>query len=232
MTHSVGSLVDTLADSVDWLSVRTADAVPGPEWVSCAQVVAEQQAGGDPTGAWRAQVAADYAREYAIDPPVQVAAMFTLMWYVQVPALVAGVLGAATGVSPEVSPDALAFRVHPTAHYPIEVALLSDRVVPVQEAAAQLQEHANAFLDSFRPGVKLSSLQRFGAVDDEVRSAIRLAGPAPHAEEAATAFGVTLEQKLRTSCCYFYVLPNVKACTTCPRFRPSRSSLKRFDLGS
>lgn len=219
MTHSVDSLVDILADSVDWLSVRTADAVPGSEWVSCAQVVAEQQSGGDPTLGWRSRVAADYAREHAIDPPTQVAAMFTLMWYVQVPALVAGVLGAAVGVTPEVSPAALAFRVHPTAHYPIEVALLSDRVVPVQTAAVQLQEHAKAFLDSYRPGVKLGSLQRFGAVDDEVRSAIRLPQPAPYAETAAAAFGVSLEQKLRTSCCYFYVLPRVTACTTCPRFR-------------
>lgn len=219
MTDSVRSLVDTLADSVDWLSVRTADAVPGPDWVSCAQVVAEQQAGGDPTLEWRSRVAADYARDYGIDPPVQVAAMFTLMWYVQVPALVAGVLGAAVGVTPEVSPEALAFRVHPTAHYPVEVALLSDRVVPVQTAAVQLQQHAKAFLDSYRPGVKLSSLQRFGAVDDEVRSALRLPDSAPYADEAAAAFGVSLEQKLRTSCCYFYVLPKVNACTTCPRFR-------------
>jgi len=219
VTHSIDSLVDILADSVDWLSVRTADAVPGPEWVSCAQVVAEQQSGGDPTLGWRSRVAADYAREHAIDPPTQVAAMFTLMWYVQVPALVAGVLGAAVGVTPEVSPAALAFRVHPTAHYPIEVALLSDRVVPVQTAAVQLQQHAKAFLDSYRPGVKLGSLQRFGAVDDEVRSAIRLPQPAPYADEAAAAFGVSLEQKLRTSCCYFYVLPRVTACTTCPRFR-------------
>jgi len=34
----------------------------------------------------------------------------------------------------------------------------------------------------------------------------------------SAAFAVALEQKLRTSCCYVYVLPNVNACTTCPRF--------------
>nr|WP_202886418.1 (2Fe-2S)-binding protein [Kribbella sandramycini] len=212
-------MVDTLAGSVSWLSVRTADAVPGPEWVSCAAVVAAQQAGQDPTADWRRRVANDYALEYAIDPPVQVAAMFTLMWYVQVPALMAAVSGAALGVAPDVSPGALAFRVHPKAHYPVEVALLSDAVVPVEAAAAQLKAHTAAFLDSFRPGVKLSSLQRFGAVDDEVRSAIRSVEFAPYADRAAAAFGVSLEQKLRTSCCYFYVLPRVNACTTCPRFR-------------
>jgi ferric iron reductase protein FhuF len=42
---------------------------------------------------------------------------------------------------------------------------------------------------------------------------------APYAESAAAAFNVSLDQKLRTSCCYFYALPNVSACTTCPRFR-------------
>src|SRR5215216_6705503 len=104
MSYTVSRLAEVLADSVSWMSVRTADAVPGPDWVSCADLIAEQQAGGDPTYSWRAAAAADYARDYSIEPPVQVAAMFTLMWYVQVPSLVAGVTSAATGMSPDVSP--------------------------------------------------------------------------------------------------------------------------------
>ena len=219
MTYTASRLAGVLADSVSWLSVRTADSVPGPEWVSCADLVAEQQAGGDPTLDWRSAVASDYARDYGIEPPEQVAAMFTLMWYVQVPALVAGVTTAVTGFSPSVSPTALAFRRHPTAHYPEEVALLSDQVVPLADAAEQFKAHTTAFLDSYQPAVKLGSLQRFGAVDDEMRAAIRLPEDAPYADQAAEAFGVSLEHKLRTSCCYFYVLPNVTACTTCPRFR-------------
>jgi hypothetical protein len=218
VTHSVGALADLLTDSVSWLSVRTADSVPGPEWVSCAELLAEQQSGGDPTYEWRTAAAADYARDYAIEPPLQVAAMFTLMWYVQVPALVAGVSTAVTGFSPEVAPAALAFRRHPVAHYPTEVALLSQRVVPLAVAAEQLSAHTTAFLESYRPAVKIGSLQRFGAVEDEVRGAIRLPDEAPYAQQAAEAFGVSLEQKLRTSCCYFYVLPNVNVCSTCPRF--------------
>jgi hypothetical protein len=219
VTYTVGRLAGILADSVSWLSVRTAEGVPGADWVSCAEVIAAQRGGGDPSAEWREAVAADYARDYAIEPPVQVAAMFTMMWYLQVPALVAGVTAAATGYSPEVSPEALAFRRHPTAHYPAEVALLSDRVLPIAQTAQQLQDHVHAFLDSYRPGVKLGSLQRLGAVEDELRAALRLPDEAPFAERAAEAFGVSLEQKLRTSCCYFYVLPNVSACTTCPRFR-------------
>jgi hypothetical protein len=218
-SYTASTLADILADSVPWLSVRTADSVPGPEWVSCAGLLAEQQAGGDPTYAWRKALEDDYGREYAIEPPVQVAAMFTLMWYVQVPSLVAGVTSAVTGMSPDVSPGSLAFRRHPTAHYPIEVALLTDRVVTVGEAAAQLDKHTRAFLNSYRPGVKISSLQRFGAVKDELRQAIRLPEEAPYADQAAAAFEVSLDEKLRISCCYFYALPNVNACTTCPRFR-------------
>jgi hypothetical protein len=91
--------------------------------------------------------------------------------------------------------------------------------VPLATAAEQLKAHTRAFLDSYEPSVKLGSLQRLGAVDDEVRAAIRLPDEAPYADEAAKAFGVSLEQKLRTSCCYLYVLPNVTACSTCPRFR-------------
>jgi hypothetical protein len=218
-SNTVSRLADILADSVSWLSVRTADSVPGPEWVSCAGLLAEQQSGGDPTYGWRKALEDDYGREYAIEPPVQVAAMFTLMWYVQVPSLGAGVTSAVAGVSPDVSPGSLAFRRHPTAHYPVEVALLTETVVSVGEAAAQLDKHTTAFLDSYRPGVKISSLQRFGAVKDEVRQSIRLPEEAPYADRAATAFEVSLDRKLRTSCCYFYVLPNVNACSTCPRFR-------------
>lgn len=219
MTYSVRRLADIVDDTVAWVSVRTAESVPGPEWVSCAQVVAEQQAGGDPTYEWRKTLWESYGREYAIEPPVQIAAMITLMWYVQVPSIVAGVAAAVTGMSPDVSPGALAFRRHPTAHYPVEIALLTDQVVTAAEAAAQVDKHTRAFLDSYRPEVKLGSLQRYGAVKDELWQAIRMPEEAPYADQAAAAFEVSLDEKYRASCCYFYALPNIKACSTCPRFR-------------
>jgi hypothetical protein len=219
VTYSVRKLADIVDDTVAWVSVRVTDSVPGPEWMSCADVVAEQQAGGDPTSEWRKTVRESYGREYAIEPPVVIAAMVTLMWYVQVPSIVAGVAAAVTGMSPDVSPSSLAFRRHPTAHYPVEVALLTSSVVPVAEAAAQLDKHTRAFLESYRPEVKLGSLQRFGAVKDELRQAIRMPEEAPYADQAAAAFEVSLDDEFRVSCCYFYALPNIKACSTCPRFR-------------
>ena len=219
MTYTVSRLADLVDGEVSWLSVRTASAVPGPEWISCSELLAEQQAGGDPTYGWRKSLLDDYGREYDIEPPVQVSAMFVLMWYVSVPSIVAGVSTALTGVSPEVSPEALAFRRHPAAHYPAEVALLSDKVIPLDEAAAQVETHTRAFTDSYRPGSKMSSRQRLGAIEDELRAAMRLPEEAPYAVEAAQAFGLRLDQEVRTSCCFVYALPNVKPCAGCPRVR-------------
>jgi hypothetical protein len=219
VTYTVGRLAGLLDGEVSWLAVRAAAVVPGPEWISCAELLEEQRAGGDPTYGWRKALLDDYGREYAIEPPVQVAAMFVLMWYVSVPSIIAGLSTALTGVSPDVSPEALAFRKHPTAHYPMEVALLSDRVVSVDEAARQVRAHTEAFTDSYRPGVKMSSRQKRGAVDDELRAALRLPEEALEAAQAAGAFQVDLDQKFRTSCCFVYALPNVNPCGGCPRVR-------------
>jgi hypothetical protein len=219
MTYTARRLADMLDGEVSWLSVRTASAVPGPDWISCAELLRDQQAGGDPTYGWRKALLDDYGREYAIEPPLQVAAMFVLMWYVSVPAMIAGLATALTGVSPDVSPESLAFRKHPTAHYPTEVALLSDDLVPMATAAQQVDEHTRAFTDSYRPGVKLSSLQKRGAVDDELRGAFRIPEEALQAAKAAEAFQIDLDQQMRTSCCFFYALPNVKPCGGCPRIR-------------
>ncbi|MDX6281246.1 MAG: hypothetical protein QOH03_2317 [Kribbellaceae bacterium] len=219
MTYTVGQLAGVLDGEVSWLAVRTAEAVPGPEWISCAELLEEQQAGGDPTYGWREALLDDYGREYAIEPPVQVAAMFVLMWYVSVPSIVAGLSIALTGVSPDVSPESLAFRKHPTAHYPMEVALLSERVVELDVAARQVEEHTRAFTDSYQPGVKMSSRQKRGAVEDELRAALRLPEEALEAAKAAEAFRVDLDQKIRTSCCFVYALPNVNPCGGCPRVK-------------
>lgn len=219
MTYTASRLADLLDGEVSWLSVRTASAVPGPDWISCAELIKDQQAGGDPTYGWRKNLLDDYGREYAVETPPQVAAMFVLMWYVSVPAMIAGIATALTGVSPDVSPEALAFRRHPTAHYPTEVALLSDSTVSLEQAVVQVDEHTRAFTDSYRPGVKLSSHQRRGAVEDELRGAFQVPEEAVHAALAADAFGIRVDQQVRASCCFFYVLPNVKPCGGCPRIR-------------
>jgi hypothetical protein len=217
MTYTASRLAELLDGQMEWLSVRAADQVPGPEWIHCGTLLQDQLAGADPTYGWRKVLQDEYAAEYSIEPPVQVAAMFVLMWYVSVPSIVAGLSTALTGVSPDVSPDALAFRRHPTAHYPMEVALLSQRVVTTNEAVQQVGSHTRAFTDSYRPGVKLSSRQRLGAISDELRVAVQMPEEALHAVAAAEAFRLDLDQTMRTSCCFVYALPNTHPCSTCPR---------------
>jgi hypothetical protein len=219
MTYTASRLAGLLDGEIPWLSVRTADGLPGPDWVACADLLAEQRAGNDPTYAWRKLLQDEYGKQYGVEPPAHVAAMFVLMWYVGVPALVAGMSTALTGVSPDVSPESLAFRRHPAAHFPAEVALLSNRVIALSEAAIQVESHCRAFTDTYEPGVKLSSRQRLGAIEDELRAALRAPEDASHAAEAAEAFGLELDQPIRTSCCFIYALPGVTACSGCPRVR-------------
>jgi FhuF 2Fe-2S C-terminal domain len=214
--EALAALLDGLAP---WLTVRTAPKVPGPEWISCAATLSAQLAGEDPTASWRAVLASEYGRQYRIDPPRQVAAMFVLMWYVGVPARIASASSALTGYAPDVSPERIAFRLHPTQHYPAEVALLPGPVLPAVEAAAASDEHCRAFVDSYRSGVKLGSRQRYGAIADEYRTAIKACAGSPYASQAARVFGVDPGVTVRDSCCFIYALPGVTACSTCPRLR-------------
>jgi hypothetical protein len=219
MRYTARRLAGLLDDEVEWLSVRTADGLPGPEWISCAAVIEEQRAGGDPTGDWRHGLLVEYGQQYGVEVPGQLAAMFVLGWYISVPARVAGMSLALTGVSPDISPAALAFRRHPTQHYPAEIALLSPAVLTPAEAAVAIREHCGGFVDTYRPGVKLSSRQRHGAIEDELRFALRAPEDAPYAAAAADVLGIELDQPIRSSCCFFYALPGVVPCSGCPRVR-------------
>ena len=53
---------------------------------------------------------------------------------------------------------------------------------------------------------------------------MRLPEEALHAATAAEAFHVTLDQQIRTSCCFVYALPNVNPCAGCPRVRSTQSA--------
>ena len=216
-SYTLDRLAAILDEREDWLSVRTAPEVPGPDWISCEQVLAAQQAGEDPTGWWRAVLETEYGKEYEIDPPRQVAAMFVLLWYVGVPAFIASTASALTGYSPDVSPAALAFKLHPAAHYPAEVALLPGALLPAEQAYQVSTAHCRAFADSYRSGVKLGTRQRYGAIVDEYRFSIAACSSSPHAADAARIFRVDPAVKVRDACCYIYALPGVTACSTCPR---------------
>lgn len=209
-------LAGQLDGLADWVDVRAADEVPDG-WVSCADLMRAQLAGEDPTGPWRAAVAEQYGAQYGIEPPRQVAAMLVLLWYVSVPAHVAATATALTGGSPDVSPAGLAFRRHPAQHYPDGIALLPGPRWSAAEAAGVAGAHARAFVDSYRPEVKLGSRQRYGAITDEFAGALRRCPDAPHLGEAVEAFGVDPDDPLRESCCFIYALPGLTPCAGCPR---------------
>ena len=176
-------LAAMLDEQSEWMSVRVASELPGPEWISCEALLGAQLDGQDPTAQWRQTLQDAYGAQYGIEPPRQVAAMFVLMWYVGVPVHVATVSGALTGCSPDVSPAALAFRLHPTQHFPEEIALLPGPVLPMQQAAAAASAHCRAFVDSYSCGVKLGSRQRYGAIADDIRARLAAAATlgAPYA---------------------------------------------------
>ena len=203
-----------LAAVLPWLTVRTASPAPSePGWISCAEVIRAQRAGEDPTRPWRTLLETEYARQYRIDPPKQVAAMFVLMWYVGVPARIAAAASALTGQAPDVSPERVTFRLHPDQHYPAEVSLLPGPALPIAQAFAVADAHCRAFVDTYPAGVKLGSRQRYGAIADEYRAAIKACG---HAPEVARIFGVDPDGP-REACCFIYALPGTSVCSNCPR---------------
>ena len=191
------------------LSVRVGHVPDDPAWVSCAEVVEAQRRGEDPTARWREALERSYA-------PPQVAAMFVLMWYVGVPARIAAAASAITGVAPDVSPGRIGFRLHPAQHYPVEAVLAPGPLLPAADAFAVADEHCRAFVDTYPSAVKLSSRQRYGAIADEFRAALKSCAGAPYADRAAEVFGVDPDGP-RQACCFLYALPGTTICSNCPR---------------
>jgi hypothetical protein len=134
-----------------------------------------------------------------------------------VPAFVTATALALTRYAPD--PDSLAFRRHPSQHYPDRIVLLRGPLLPAGEAAEAVRAHCAAFTESYRPGVKLSSRQRHGAVTDELRGALNRCGGGLYTAEAAELLGVGLGSAERESCCYIYALPGATECRGCPRLR-------------
>lgn len=212
----IDEAVARLAGRLPGLDVRIGDVPGGPGWVSCAEVIGAQAQGEDPTAGWREVLETSYAAQYAIEPPRQVAAMFVLMWYVGVPARIAAASSAVAGVAPDVSPARIAFRLHPGQHYPVEAVVAPGPLLPAAEAHAVAEEHCRSFVDTYPSAVKLGTRQRYGAIADEFRAALRSCADAPYLNDAAEAFGVDPADP-REACCFLYALPGTSVCSNCPR---------------
>lgn len=166
---------------------------------------------------WCRKLTEQNSAMYAVSAPPQVGAAFVLQHLLSIPAQ-ACAFAAATGpwrvdlgsletpgVSCDLAPGLYPERVGFLAVGPAE-AELEARVAGARTAYRRLgREIAGAY----DVGVKMSSRQRLGMVDDLWEMAVREA-------RAATGggWGPTVE---RRSCCLIYALPGCHECAGCPR---------------
>ncbi|WP_353951777.1 (2Fe-2S)-binding protein [Knoellia sp. S7-12] len=166
---------------------------------------------------WRANLTAVNTRLYAVPSPPQVASAFVLQHLLSIPAQVSA-FAAVTGpwhadlgtlddsrISCDLAPGL----------YPERLGFLS-----LRPAAPELEERIAAAGTAYRAlgreiaqaydgGVKVSTRQRLGMVDDLWQMALREARGA-----AGQGLGPAVE---RRSCCFIYALPGCHECAGCPR---------------
>ena len=208
-----------VSSRLGWMDVLPAGHGSALPW-SCAAVLDAQDRGEDPTARWRQALAATTARQYRLDPPPAMPAAFVLLWYLD---LLANPLAFAAALGPwvlDVSPGNVRFDLQTDQHYP-EAASLGTGDLQLVADPAQRQEvarrrylaHAARFVEGYRPGVKMSSRQRWGAVEDTWVIASRRAAEAclPPPAPAPTR---------RVSCCFIFTLPGASTCAMCPRLSP------------
>lgn len=173
--------------------------------VDVAAVVQDQGAGSDPTLAWRTSLARWHQAGYA-QPPVSVAVTFVAQWVLQ--AIACAVVATDRSGAHLSSPLSVHIAPDPGALYPRAVliepsALLSGRE---SDPHAAYEGAALAFIDTYQPGLPMSTRQRHGLVYD--------------VWQAATVLGPTRRQ----SCCFLYALPGMRVCAGCPRIPPTQGS--------
>lgn len=193
--------------------------LPEPRDLACAEVIRLQESGADPTADWRAACAADLARQYAIEPPTHVAAVFVLQWYLGALAQAGAHFAATSARLPALLPDHLSIERSGPGGYPVAVGLhehtplldLPDAAARWERASVDYRAHAERFTASYRPAVKLGSALRTGSVTDAWDAA------------RASAERSWMPPTWRASCCFIYALPGVHECARCPRQRGIRS---------
>ena len=169
------------------------------------------------SGQWCRKLTAHNTSMYAVPAPPQVAAAFVLQHLLSIPAQ-AGAFAAATGpwrvdlgtldepglscdLAPGLYPERVGFRA-------VEPAT-TDREVRIEQARTAYRALGTAIASAYDVGVKMSSRQRLGMVDDVWEMALREARAA-----TGEGWGETVE---RRSCCLIYALPGCHECAGCPR---------------
>ena len=208
-----------VADQISWrigYQEAIVDGLGSSLPYSCEEILTAQEAGEDPTAWWREGVRQRQSAAYHSPAPAHVGAAFVMQWYLGVvatPAAFASVFGAWVL---DTAPESLRFDLLDPELYPCTVSLRPENVEIVVDETDRLalaQErymaHAMRFADSYRPGVKMGSRQRYGMVRDCWRMAVDAAMQAIRSEPGSG--------RLRESCCFIYALPGARACAACPR---------------
>lgn len=170
--------------------------------VDLTAVVAGQRAGLDPTSTWRIGLWRWHQGGYA-DAPVSVAVTFVAQWVLQ--SVACAVVASDRSGGHIGSPLALHIALDSTALYPQAVLIEPATLLPgrIGDPKTAYESAALAFIDTYQPGMPMSSRQRHGLIHD--------------VWQAAT---VTARAR-RRSCCFLYALPGMRVCADCPRIPPS-----------
>ena len=188
-------------------------------------VVAHVRAGADPLEPWRDALRRQMQDRHDVPVRAHIPAAFVLQWACEVaatPMAYAAVLGPWVLVP---SAAGLGFEPAPGL-YPARIVVDPDRASLEEDAdrTRRLERARTAYralvsevVAAYAPGVKMSSRQRWGVVEDVWATAVRLACGA-----AGESVG---PEPTRVSCCFIYALPGMRECAACPRHgRPVRSA--------
>lgn len=198
----LSTLVSRLDQALPWTEVTTT-ASAATTW--CDDLVAA--AAKDPLSGWRAAVE---AQQGSSDLP-HVAAAFVLQWWCEVAAVPIAYAAQLGPVLLAGSPGWLGFELAPQ-HYPTRVVLSPELTTlePARDRAAAAEGGRATYLSvvsdvvrDFAPGIKMSTRQRWGLVDDVWSIALARSRGRPDPR--------------RVSCCFIYALPGMHECAVCPR---------------
>lgn len=212
LTDAVEAIVRRLDAALPFTQVTTQ---PPPGTSSVQAIV--QASRSDPLAAWREEFRGVLEARHRVPVRAHVPAAFVLQWWCEVaaipiayaaelgPWLLAGPSGLGFTLAPGLYPDHLVLGPDLS----LEVVAAHDE--RIERARAAYRRVVDDVVGHFAPDVKMSSRQRWGVVEDTWRTAHRRAG---HAAGRQTG-----PELWRTSCCFIYALPEMRACASCPRRR-------------
>lgn len=141
-----------------------------------------------------------------------------MQWYVGALATTAAHLAAAAPFMVQLDAAHQSIALSGPGGYPVRLGITHAVLVPEDDLERRLGQaeqvfraHAETFVATYDPGVKMSSQHRAGSVEDA------WAGAEGAALRALT--GLAPADRWRESCCFIYPLPGVHECARCPRLR-------------